>query len=73
MALCWMCREKLNNSSYKYLIEVMHCHHEEPEEKPETKCWCEYSEDSRNVEIRGTTLGWKIYEPEYCPGCGKKL
>ena len=80
MALCWMCREKMySHFSPEYWKKFLadhpsiHCHHEEPEEKPKKKCWCDYPEDSRDVEVSLTTMEWQIYKPEYCPGCGKKL
>jgi len=72
--LCQKCQETLGlySNSATYIHSWRHCHHEEPEEEPKEKCWCE--NDVRMTKIWGQigniNKGWNIL---FCPGCGKKL
>jgi len=77
MGLCMKCRMKFdsywNDEKYPYI----HCHHDEPEEKPKSNCWCKYPFEKRNnwnVSVKDKEglpcPTWKII---YCPVCGKVL
>lgn len=70
--LCSKCREKILKvfpiSGIK-TIEISHCHHLEPEEKP--KCWCETEWDERTGNF--FTKGTNVFETRNCPECGKLL
>jgi hypothetical protein len=75
MALCWICREKMENygiDAGKYLEKWPgeHCHHEEPEEKPVEKCWCNIWTFPTHIEL---TSGKVKILPKFCPQCGRKL
>ena len=77
--LCYKCREYFGAYSMTGLVNYLHCHHPEPEVKP--NCWCEwegekriqvhdYVRDNWNIghyQIRATQIA------KYCPACGKVL
>jgi hypothetical protein len=67
--LCWQCREWLIDrfGTYYCIAPLNHCHHDEPEEKPEVKCWCD-EPDSRKAFMGA---GGQPKEIQFCPVCGK--
>jgi hypothetical protein len=62
--LCWRYREWFG--TYYYVAPSNHCHHDEPEEKPKEKCWC----DEPTFQMI-TILPDKFIEVQFCPICGK--
>jgi hypothetical protein len=70
MSLCWKCTEFADKYSFSWQLKsLFHCHHDEPEEKPKEKCWCE---DRYKNPIRFTDRFGYIM-PNFCFQCGKKL
>jgi len=60
MSLCWKCKEywrKLfDKGSWPSTNPSLHCHHDEPEEKPKEKCWCEETSNPKHCPICGKLL-----------------
>ena len=75
--ICWKCREYFGAYSMRELVNHLHCHHPEPEEKP--KCWwCRdwlaFTKESKGFpiyEVMKKLIGLNEEAPE-CPICGRK-
>ena len=70
--LCKKCCQwvVLNYGPNYYTPPYTHCHHDEPEEKPKVKCWCEEPTFSVVVVLsreKKTTMA----RVNFCPICGK--
>ena len=77
--LCWKCKEylmKKYESSF-YTIPSIHCHHDEPEEKP--LCWCQRNSMlllELHIEkpgMPGKYTKLSAEPPNFCPRCGRKI
>ena len=78
MSICWKCREYFGAYSMSELVNYLHCHHPEPEEKP-SKCWCE-KEGEKRIQVHDYIIDkWNLghYQmraveiAKNCPYCGK--
>ena len=76
--LCKKCKGYLIGSSERWLIEIIHCHHDDPEKpgyvwKPTKKkkkrdeCWCDNPADDVE-DSKGCS-----WVTDWCPTCGRKL
>jgi hypothetical protein len=71
MSLCWKCGENLKNVEgydLRQIVKHLHCHHNEPEEKPKEKCWCHDF-----AFLNSFKYPVVIEDFKYCPKCGKCL
>ena len=74
MSLCWKCLkvwERKYEEGRGTVLEPypwIHCHHDEPEEKP--KCWCQNKiiKNGYIYDVNGEIITF-----HFCPICGRSL
>ncbi len=67
MELCRKCKADalIHVARFGNLPKKLECHHEDPEEKPKERCWCD------EPTFAYVLAGEKSIKAEFCPVCGK--